>query len=138
MPYDALNKSAVTGIPIHWTPGFHFASVSPEFNDLYLFHMKLADIDMQVAIGAAVAAQADQAQFQEYHRSSRAKIEANLNSIRTFQTIDGWAGFDRSVYQASFMEGIRYVPEYGGVYHGRPFAVERVLLRIPKEFGNHL
>jgi hypothetical protein len=135
-PYDALNKTCVLGVPVRWAPGFHFASVYPEFDGLSLFHLKYADIDMQLAIGAAVAGQSDEALFQDYHRTSRDKLVAMINSIQGFERGAGWDQFDRPKYRAKFLDGVQYITGYGGVYHGSPFGPERILLEIPNEFLN--
>jgi hypothetical protein len=137
-PYDALSKTCVTGIPIVWSPGFHFASVYPEFDNLYLFHLKYADIDMQLAIGEAVAALSDESRFQEYHRTGRDSIEKNLRSIFAFPLERGWAQFERPNYTTKFLSKIRFVANWGGIYHGGPFSPERVLLEIPDEFASAL
>ena len=133
-PYDALNKTCVISSPTVWAPGFHFASVYPDFDHLYLFHLKYADIDMQLAIGEAVADQADELRFQEYHRKARANIEENLNSIFRFPLEKGWTGFERTEYRANFLGRIHHTTNWGGIYHGGPLGPERVLLEIPDEF----
>jgi hypothetical protein len=132
--YDALNKTCIVGLPTTWAPGFHFASVYPEFHSLYLFHMKFADIDMQVAIGAAVAGQSDEILFQEYHKKSRNAVEVILRNIMTFERVIGWGEFDRLDYRHRFLDSVKFTATYGGIYHGGPFQPDRVLLEIPDDF----
>jgi len=134
-PYDALNKTCITSIPLTWAPGFHFASVWPAFSDVFLFHLKYADIDMQLSIGAMVAAESDQPLFQEYHASSRQKLEAMMASIFSFPTASGWPDFVRTEYNRRFISAVRYVSGFGGVYHGGEFQPETIRLAIPDEFA---
>jgi len=46
---SALNKIAVTSTPLDWWPGFHSANAAPAFDDLYLFHLKFADLGRRIA-----------------------------------------------------------------------------------------
>jgi len=137
-PYDALCKTSVIGVPTIWSPGFHFASVYPKFEDLYLFHMKYADIDMQIAIGEAVAAQSDEALFQQYHRTARSAIESTIRAILSFPQERGWNHFDRPDYRSRFLNTMHFVTRWGGIYHGKPLGPERVLLEVPDEFASML
>ncbi len=136
--YDALNKTCIISVETSWAPGFHFASVYPEFCDLFLFHLKFADIDMQVGIGAAVSAQSDELLFQNYHSVSREKIVATMESVFSFPNLSGWLEFRRPNYNSNFLRGIMFVPQFGGVYHGGPFMPEMLLLEIPAEFEKQL
>jgi hypothetical protein len=137
-PYDALNKTCIIGVPTVWSPGFHFASVYPEFDHLFLFHLKYADVDLQLSIGEAVAARSDESRFQEYHRTGRVAIESHLRSIFTFPLECGWTQFERPKYMARFLGSVRFVANWGGIYHGGPFGPERVLLEVPDEFVSAL
>ena len=69
-PYDALCKTCITVKSIRWAPGFHFCSEMPLFDHLFLFHLKLADIDLQVKIGSKTASYSDEAMFIEYHKTN--------------------------------------------------------------------
>lgn len=134
-PYDALNKTCVVGLPVSWAPGFHFASVFPEFNHLYLFHMKRADIDIQIAIGEAIARQAANEPNQKYYLTPREDVEAYNRSVLNFSRVEGWSEFERTEYMKKFLEGIRYKKDFGGVSHGKAFRMESVLVTIPGEFS---
>jgi hypothetical protein len=45
----SLNKTCLTTVPIRWAAGFHAANVVPRFSDLYLFHLKFADLKGRIA-----------------------------------------------------------------------------------------
>ena len=47
----ALNKTCITSIALEWGLGMHFASVYPSLGDLFLFHLKRADVEMLVSWG---------------------------------------------------------------------------------------
>ena len=134
--YDALNKTAITSIPLKWSPGFHFCSAFPKFNDLYLFHMKLADIDLQLEIGNAVSQIAYDKRFKDYHESSREKLIATISTVLSKDLLDHPHCLDRQHYRDRFINGINYSGSFGGVYHGAPFEEEGLLLQIPESYSN--
>ena len=45
----ALYKTALTKVPLRWGSGFHSADVPPVLDDLYLFHLKWADLRRHIA-----------------------------------------------------------------------------------------
>jgi hypothetical protein len=134
-PFNALNKTCVVSMAVHWAPGFHFASVFPRFEDLYLLHFKRADLEMQLAIGEAVAAHGKDDLLRDYHLSPRAAVVASIQSALQFPGVTGWDGFVRQSYQTKFLEEISFTKNYGGVYHGGAFKPDGVLVTIPQEFA---
>lgn len=137
-PYNALNKTCITRIPLKWAPGFHFCSAYPEFNSLFLFHLKRADIDIQLAIGKAVADRAVKGSVQAYHTVPRETLVAHNNAALHAPPVSGWANFLRTEYQEEFRRKVRYITQFGGIYQGADFAPDRVLNVIPHDFAGQL
>jgi hypothetical protein len=133
-PYDALNKTCVTSLSLNWAPGFHFCSVYPEFNQLYLFHLKRADLDIQLQVGEATAARAPGERNRDYYLTNQQTLSTYNKTVLQFRSGSGWEWFQRDEYQAKFLQGIKYTKNYGGVYHGAAFRPEKVLVEIPEEF----
>lgn len=137
-PYDALNKTCITNIPLVWAPGFHFCSAFPMFQKLYLFHMKRADVEIQMKIGAETARHAPgERNFENYLTKAETIADYNRAALH-FPAGEGWEWFDRNEYNAKFLKGIRYTKNFGGVYHGLPFQLERALVKIPDEFSEKI
>jgi len=137
-PFNALNKTCILGISVTWAPGFHFASVHPRFDHLYLFHFKKADIDIQLAIGEAVALHGKDDLLRGYHLTPREALLASAQSAFQFPRVEGWDEFVRKDYQTQFLQQIEYTKNYGGVYHGGPFRPESVLVTLPQGFDGLL
>ena len=133
-PFDALNKTCITKVPMRWAPGFHFSSVYPVFDSLAMFHLKRADIEIQVAVGEAVAAHAKGDLLIDYHLTPREQILIATQSALNFPRLDDPETFLRPQYRAKFLSNIAYTQNYGGVYHGTTFAPEPALVRLPDVF----
>jgi len=137
-PYDALNKTCITSIHLIWAPGFHFCSAFPSFQKLYLFHMKRADLGIQMQIGAATAKHAPGERNFENYLADEESISNYNRAALHFPSGSGWEWFDRNKYNDSFLKGMRFTKNYGGVYHGAPFQIEKALVTIPDEFSGKM
>ena len=135
-PYDALCKTCVTAQPMRWSPGFHFCSEVPLFDALFLFHLKLADIDLQVKIGSKTASYSNEAMFIEYHKTTRETLEARIANLWALPRVRGLDALYRREYIKKFLAKVSYSPNYGGIYHGGSFEAEPVLVELTREFGN--
>lgn len=134
--YDALAKTAVTGIPLTWAPGFHFSTVFPEFNRLYLLHLKRADIDMQIEISRfLVDSAAEGGVRRDYYLSPREAVVNHIRSALTHERGEGWDFFLRRDYWRQFLAGVRYSVGLGGIYQGRDFAPDKAVVTLPPEFA---
>jgi len=134
-PADALCKTCITSIPLRWAPGFHFCSEMPCFDSLFLFHAKLADVDIQLQIGERVASFSDEQMFIEYHKTARETFEKRIDSIRQNRRVSGPDALYRTEYFRKFLDQVSYTDSFGGMYHGGSFAQESVLVELPSEFA---
>ena len=138
-PFNALNKTCLTTIPINWLPGFHYCSVFPEFNQLFLLHLKRADIALQSQWSLYMASQvADDPRIKDYYAKDNEKAEAYMKTVRQYPRLSGWANIRRTEFNSRFQAGIKWHPHKGspnGVYHGEQFSHEKVLVELPPEFS---
>jgi hypothetical protein len=134
-PADSLCKTCVTSKPIRWAPGFHFCSERPQFDKLFLFHTKLADIDLQVKIGSQVASFADETAFVEYHKVAREELQNRIQGMQGSERLHGVDAFYRKDYVKTFLDKISYLDHWGGIYHGGSYLPEPVLVEITAEFA---
>jgi hypothetical protein len=137
--FTALNKTCVTSIPITWLRGFHYCSIFPEFNQLFLFHLKRADIAQQIAWSNFMATQiAEDPKVQDYYAKDGERINAYMTSMRQLPRVSGWEGLDRLEYNAKFLAAVKFYlikgRENAGVYHGPEFVHDSVLAEVPSEF----
>jgi|GEM_PF-1671276 len=136
--YDALNKTCVTNMELIWAPGFHFCSVFPDFNNLFLLHLKRADVDIQIAIGQAISSTADGEPNKPYYLTTKEQLMSYNKGVAAFPSGEGWAFFDREDYRNAFLRGVHFTANYGGVYHGGGFRPDKALVTLPMEFSGIL
>jgi hypothetical protein len=134
--YDALSKTCVVSLPVKWAPGFHFCTVFPEFSQLYLLHMKRADIDIQMAIGKVTSERAAAAEpNRKNYLTPREHLIAHNRTAFNAERGTGWDFFVRENYFQAFRSAVRYTASYGGVYHGREFRPDKALVELPAGFA---
>jgi hypothetical protein len=133
-PNTALNKTCVTRVPISWSSGFHWATVYPQFCDLFMLHLKRIDIGWQMhwcnhmRDNAPKTGNArnflmgyyksDEKEIVHYHEGVVGRIRLNCES--------DWY---RNETISNFLNNVNLVPEtllYAGKY-----GHEDVLCRIP-------
>jgi hypothetical protein len=132
---DSLCKTSIVSSATHWGGGFHASSKPPLFNELYMFHLKLADLDLQMQIGTSVARHADEKKFHEYH--SRTK-DVFLTQARQYFSRPPVAGFDAFAMKAFFEDYLHRTKFGNGMYYTEEFKHDRTLLEIPGEFYGKL
>jgi hypothetical protein len=134
-PNTALNKICVVRIPIHWSAGFHFASVYPQFGPLFMLHMKRLDIGWQLHWYRHMFKNiehnpnAPDSLKQYYSPAEQAVLtyHADISRRRRLTGIESWY---RDELMKSFLAEIVYQTQ-GGLYGGQ-FGHENVILEIPQ------
>ena len=133
-PYSAVNKTCVVSVNTKWSPGFHFCNHQPLFDDLLLVHAKLADVDIQIAIGREVAVRSDDAKFVEYHTTPVEVLEQRMARMRNYAVLTARNDLYRKDYNDEFLSKIRFVNAFGGIYHGEVLPPEQVLITLDSHF----
>jgi len=73
----AMNKTCITSQPLSWDRGFHMTQHPPVFDEIYLFHLKRADVELQVRWNAFVAARIENDPFiKAYYETPREAIQS--------------------------------------------------------------
>jgi hypothetical protein len=137
-PNSALNKTCIVTVPVNWSSGFHWATVYPKFDSLFMLHMKRVDIGWQLdwfrymteklKHNARVSQTikdyyaADEARITQYHR--------DVGDRRKLSGIDSWY---REEFTKEFLRDIAF-QKSDGMYTGA-FKHELVLCQIPSEWG---
>jgi hypothetical protein len=108
------NKTCVTRVPMQWSEGFYACTEPPQFNGLYMMHMKHADQQSNIAWNERMSGDTH---AENYYRKPipdrrRCKIDLDIN---------------RDVFNRSFIDSVQ---KRGGFYRGHEFN-EPINLVIP-------
>lgn len=134
-PASALNKTAITRVPMHWSQGFHWCSAFPEFGPLFMLHLKRIDIEWQMQWFAQMTGNISgnpkvQQIFKDYYNPDREKILAYHRGASARPRLSGMVEWYREEHQRRFIEGITYHAKddfYSGSY-----AQDMVLCEVPE------
>ncbi|PWJ12934.1 hypothetical protein [Jannaschia seohaensis] len=123
-------KPLMTRVPLKWLHGFHGANVPPSFDDLYLFHLRHADLGwalerMKVTRNLEFADR----EVDRYKISGAELLHREYESLEA-KKIDG--RFDLSGHLKTQMD--RYEIGRKGIYRVLPPYLGRNLHRIPARF----
>lgn len=114
----ALNKTCITSVPLTWSEGFHATDVPPQMDELFLFHMKFADIKGRMAwfnhMSEAVAHAGAEGRYFSLPLQSMLQHQAWL--LRR-PRVDGWFGLTGDGFDERFLETVVRNPR-NGIYAG--------------------
>jgi hypothetical protein len=103
----AMNKTCITSQPLDWDRGFHMTALPPILDELYLFHLKRADIDLQVKWNEFMAARIENDPFiKAYYETPVEDIRGFHDALSTREAADGPDALDRIEYNAKFLAGV--------------------------------
>ena len=131
-----LNKIAYTTVPANWSEGFHSCSLYPSFDDLYLFHLKFVDIDLQlqwrsIMSGAMAEDAANYEHLRNYYLPDYERLSNYRNGILSRPLVHGYDGLRRSEHTDRFLKETSYQAK-GGIYKTPNFH-DPVLVELPSE-----
>ncbi|MGO8740682.1 hypothetical protein [Rhodoblastus sp.] len=133
-PIDALCKTCIVSSPTRWDVGFHNASTPPKFHELYIFHLKLADLAIQAKIGAMVALQASADQLKAYHTTPKEYFQQEAQRRLARSISSGFEAFAARYYFDDYLRRVNYrngLFGYTGFTHGAATS------EIPEEFAGY-
>jgi hypothetical protein len=132
-----LNKTCITAIPLDWGLGMHFASVYPSLGELFLFHLKRADIEMLVSWGNWMLPQVKgNRELERYYGQTREDYIKTNNAILSQPAIQGWDALIDAQFDRQFLDHINYDAanrRYRGPFHSAPHCV-----LVPEQFAGRL
>jgi hypothetical protein len=130
----ALNKTCITSIPLEWTPGFHFCSVYPWQDELFLLHMKRADIASQIKWNQYMAGNmADDDSIRKHYDVESDRVREFHDGVFKWPKMEGWDEFVSDEFNKQFFSHIKYIPG-DGMYWGE-FTLSHKIVTIPDEFN---
>jgi hypothetical protein len=129
----AMNKTCITSVPIDWGLGFHFCSVHPVLDEIYLLHLKRAHLDMLVEWSAWMLPQVrgDKA-LEVYYQQSREKYVAANREVLLGPPVNGWEAMVDAKIDGSFLESIVY--DAANKRYRGAFNASRNIVMLPDEF----
>ena len=139
-PNSSLNKTCITSVVTLWTEGFHFCSFFPKFNQIYLLHLKRADIEQQISWSASMSGRAlEDASITDYYSPDREAILRYRKDVFGRQLFQGWSGILRDSFLIKFFLSItpEKTSEGGVIYSGSHFH-DDILIEIPEDFSGLL
>jgi hypothetical protein len=136
-PNSALNKTAMIRTPVRWGRGFHFSTLPPQFDDLFILHFKYADTAMQLRWNTTMSAlELDRPGLLEYYKPDPAKIDAYKKSVFSRPLIEGEHSHVRNEFNADYMKNIEKNAQ-NGIYYGVN-KHENVVIRLPSVFESKI
>ncbi len=134
---SSMSKTSITSVAVDWGPGFHFCTLYPRFDDLFLFHLKRLDIEMQIAWFSEISG------FDFRDKNMVNYYAPDIDKIRNFHghtsrrpVVDGWDALDDVSFRDRFFEAVK-LDKSSGIYRGAHFAQDTIV-RLPKELQGHL
>ena len=125
---SSLSKTAVTTVPLTWSPGFHSATVRPAFDDLSLVHTKFADVKGRVAwfeeMSTKVRPVSNEA---AYYSDGRAKLEGYNRFLHALKRDRDVSVLDSDAFDEAFLATVTC--NVNDDVHQGDFTAELVLRR---------
>jgi hypothetical protein len=129
----ALNKTCLTSVPLQWGRGFHQCTAYPKFADLYLLHLKRADIEFQKNWAKHMVGNInDDAYAKKYYEDTITYVDGFHRQRFELPTLSGDALYDRADFDAKFFAALKK-DEKSGLYEGS-FLIDDVNVEIPEGF----
>jgi hypothetical protein len=136
----SMNKTCITSVPIKWNRGFHCCSLRPKMSNLFLFHLKRADITQQVKWNKFLSQRIrDDSYIRSYYETPEDKIvefHTDFSNPARRQTVEGDDVLYRSDFTKQFIESVRFY-DYTDLYEA-PYVLEKVNVIIPERFRARL
>ncbi len=133
----ALNKTCVTAIALDWGLGMHFASVYPCLGELFLFHLKRADIDMLVSWGEWMLPQVKgNSDLEKYYGQTRNSYMDTNKATLNQPLVRGWDVLFNDGLDKQFLDGITY--DAANKRYRGPFHSTSTCILVPDQFTGTL
>lgn len=136
-PNTALNKVCVMQVPVHWSGGFHFASVYPKFGPLFMLHMKRLDIGWQLHWYRQMFKNIEHnpnapQSLKDYYSPAEQAVLTYHADISRRPRLTGIESWYRDELMKAYFDTISF-QKWSNLYGGN-FGHENVIVEIPKEW----
>ena len=127
----ALNKTCITRVSLIWGRGFHYCSLPPVFDDVYLFHLKRGDINQQISWNMKMIERGKEDAFLlNYYSWGVEEIRSYHFQRGNLPLLRGADVFNRMEFNRDFLSKIRFHKQ-DRLFNG-PYEIEPVNLEIPE------
>jgi hypothetical protein len=130
-------KASVVRKPVRWGGGFHHVSRPPNFQGLFLFHMKLAHIGQLLARQALTRSMSWANLNQGVHQRVTDAVVINRILAQSKMPSVPWSEDEIDRVKRQFVEGVKQHERGGdiGCMYASPLDISsQVLMKIPEEF----
>jgi hypothetical protein len=132
--HSPMNKPAMTRVVLDWGLGFHFCDQPPQFDDLYLFHLKHADFEQLVEFHQYICALMPGSKLAETcAKHDRTFLAADLEKALRYPRESGPNALIRDEFNRTFLR-TRIRDPQSGRYRGNHIS-ENILIRVPEAFA---
>lgn len=129
---SSMCKTSLTRLPVNWGVGFHFASVYPRFNGMFLIHLKRADRAMQLDwLGHMSKLEIARDDTRAYYAPEVEKLDNFYRTVQRWPLREGWDHLYDAGFFGKFFEEVRL--DRSGIYRGKHFTSGN-LVALPPEF----
>lgn len=131
---SSMCKTSLTRLPVNWGVGFHFASVYPSFNRMFLIHLKRADRTMQLDWLEYMSKQEiAREDTRAYYAPEVEKLDNFYRTVQRWPLQEGWDALYDAGFSDRFFAEVRL--DRSGIYRGKHFTSGN-LLELPPEFAD--
>jgi hypothetical protein len=133
---SAYSKTCVTRMPLRWSPGFHTVDAPPDFDDLYLFHMKFADASKRLGWMDYMAerCKSDVTHYRHF-KAAQQEFTATLAHFQNLPIMRGDLAIRERSYVQLMEKAVRLGDDGGYFYQDLP-ATDSVLCEISSDFAS--
>jgi hypothetical protein len=136
-PNTALNKTAISSIPLRWSSGFHWADVYPQFGPVFMLHLKRLDIGWQIDwLNKMYAAVKDNPSvnpdIKKYYTPDLDGVRDYHRGVAGRKRLSGIEAWYRDELLVKFLASVRY-STHDSLYRG-DYGHEHVLCEIVSEW----
>jgi len=133
---SALDKTSLTSVPLEWGAGFHATKNPPNFNELFIFHFKWADVNRRAAWHLSMSESVLAGTSEDrYFRALQGKEDIHIEYLRSIELETNFFDIlsDSNIYNQKFIE---YKERPSGLISS-PFVISGAVI-IPFYYGQNL
>lgn len=133
----AMNKTCITAIPLTWNRGFHHCSRPPQFDDVFLFHMKRADVAQIISWNAYLSTHIQNDEYaRSYYQTPPETVSGFLGDLSRRPVEEGHSVMYREEFHRAFLNKTNF-NESSGLYE-YPYEIETRNVAIPEYYAGLL
>jgi len=133
----AMNKTCITAVPLTWNRGFHHCSRPPQFDDVFLFHMKRADVAQIINWNAYLSKHIRNDEYaRSYYQTPAETVTGFLRDLSRRPVEEGRSVLYREEFHREFLDKTNF-NERSGLYE-YAYTIETRNVAIPEYYAGLL